>query len=142
MSFNYAAICPTGSYTIGKPITHSRENSAMKVPMLRLCSGNIRNRSLGVQFHRQVPLDKFIVDFYCHELKLAIEIDGITHEGDEAIQRDEVRQKRLEDLGVVFIRLFDNDVKVNTQGCFIALQAKVDELLVEKRSQYSKRTSP
>ena len=75
-------------------------------------------------------------------MKLAIEIDGITHEGGEAIQRDEVRQKRLEDLGVVFIRLFDNDVKVNTQGCFIALQAKVDELLVEKRSQYSKRTSP
>ena len=102
----------------------------------------MRKTSLGVQFHRQVPLNKFIVDFYCHELKLAVEIDGITHEGDEAIQRDEVRQKRLEDLGVVFIRLFDNDVKVNTKGCFIALQAKVDELLVEKRSQYSKRTFP
>ena len=129
MSFNYAAICPTGSYTIGKPITHSRENSAMKVPMLRLCSGNIRNRSLGVQFHRQVPLDKFIVDFYCHELKLAIEIDGITHEGGEAEQRDETRQKRLEYLGVSFIRFADNDVKTNSQWCYTALQMKVDELL-------------
>ena len=89
----------------------------------------IRNRSLGVQFHRQVPLDKFIVDFYCHELKLAIEIDGITHEGDEAIQRDEVRQKRLEYLGVSFIRFADNDVKTNIQGCYTALQMKVDELL-------------
>ena len=89
----------------------------------------IRNRSLGVQFHRQVPLDKFIVDFYCHELKLAVEIDGITHEGDEAIQRDEVRQKRLEYLGVSFIRFADNDVKTNIQGCYTALQMKVDELL-------------
>ena len=94
--------------------------------MLRLCSGNIRNRSLGVQFHRQVPLDKFIVDFYCHELKLAIEIDGITHEGSEAEQRDETRQKRLEDLGVSFIRFADNDVKTNIQGCYTALQMKVD----------------
>ena len=89
----------------------------------------IRNRSLGVQFHRQVPLDKFIVDFYCHELKLAVEIDGITHEGDEAIQRDEVRQKRLEYLGVSFIRFADNDVKTNIQGYYTALQMKVDELL-------------
>ena len=89
----------------------------------------IRNRSLGVQFHRQVPLDKFIVDFYCHELKLAIEIDGITHEGSEAEQRDETRQKRLEDLGVSFIRFADNDVKTNIQGCYTALQMKVDELL-------------
>ena len=89
----------------------------------------IRNRSLGVQFHRQVPLDKFIVDFYCHELKLAIEIDGITHEGSEAEQRDETRQKRLEDLGVSFIRFADNDVKTNIQGYYTALQMKVDELL-------------
>ena len=89
----------------------------------------IRNRSLGVQFHRQVPLDKFIVDFYCHELKLAVEIDGITHEGSEAEQRDETRQKRLEDLGVSFIRFADNDVKTNIQGYYTALQMKVDELL-------------
>ena len=89
----------------------------------------MRKTSLGVQFHRQVPLDKFIVDFYCHELKLAIEIDGITHEGSEAEQRDETRQKRLEDLGVSFIRFADNDVKTNIQGYYTALQMKVDELL-------------
>jgi very-short-patch-repair endonuclease len=40
----------------------------------------IRRRKLGVQFHRQVPMDKFVVDFYCHEIMLAIEIDGITHD--------------------------------------------------------------
>ena len=41
---------------------------------------NIKNKSLGYEFHRQVPLDNFIVDFYCHELNLAIEIDGNTHD--------------------------------------------------------------
>jgi very-short-patch-repair endonuclease len=44
----------------------------------------IRGERLGVEFHRQVPLDKFIVDFYCHELMLAIEIDGVTHGTEEA----------------------------------------------------------
>ena len=39
----------------------------------------IKNKSLGYEFHRQVPLDNFIVDFYCHGLNLAIEIDGNTH---------------------------------------------------------------
>jgi len=41
---------------------------------------NIKGGVLGCEFHRQVPVDEFIVDFYCHELKLAIEIDGYTHD--------------------------------------------------------------
>jgi len=62
-----------------------------------------------------VPLDKFIVDFYCHELMLAIEIDGITHGSEEARERDLTRQARLESLGVSFLRFYDGDVKENLQ---------------------------
>lgn len=40
----------------------------------------IKNKSFGVQFHRQVPLLDYIVDFYCHELMLVIEIDGNSHD--------------------------------------------------------------
>jgi very-short-patch-repair endonuclease len=64
-----------------------------------------------VEFHRQVPLDKFIVDFYCHELMLAIEIDGVTHGTEEAREKDLTRQARLESLGVSFLRFYDGDVK-------------------------------
>ena len=39
----------------------------------------LKNRALGVEFHRQVPIDEFVVDFYCHELRLAVEIDGASH---------------------------------------------------------------
>jgi very-short-patch-repair endonuclease len=39
----------------------------------------IKGKALGVEFHRQVPLLEHIVDFYCHELGLAIEIDGASH---------------------------------------------------------------
>ena len=66
---------------------------------------------LGYDFNRQRPIDNFIVDFYCKELQLAIEIDGDTH-----IYRydyDEKMQKELEKLGVSFLRFEDIEVKRN-----------------------------
>ena len=55
----------------------------------------IKDRKLlGFQFHRQVPLLNYIVDFYCHELKLVIEIDGDSHE--YKVEYDLKRQQELE----------------------------------------------
>ena len=72
----------------------------------------IKNRQLlGYQFHRQVPMLDYIVDFYCHELSLSIEIDGDSHYYDDAPERDTKRQQRLEKLGVCFLRFDDRDVK-------------------------------
>ncbi len=62
----------------------------------------IRQKQLGNEFHRQVPIDEYIVDFYCHELLLAIEIDGISHDTDKAKIKDEIRQKKLRVLGLPF----------------------------------------
>ncbi len=70
-----------------------------------------QKRILGYDFDRQRPIDKFIVDFYCKKLNLAIEIDGDTH-----IFRydyDEERQSVLEKLGVKFLRFEDFEVKKN-----------------------------
>ena len=50
-------------------------------------------RTLGLKFRRQVPIDDFIVDFYCDELKLIIEIDGDVHEREVKAGRDKVRMK-------------------------------------------------
>ena len=72
----------------------------------------IKNRQMdGVQFHRQVPMLDFIVDFYAHELKIAIEIDGKSH--DDKVEYDGLRQKQLEAYGVTFLRFDDRDVKRN-----------------------------
>ena len=64
---------------------------------------------LGFDFDRQKPIGDFIVDFYCKELSLAIEIDGNTHffRNDE----DEKRQRELENMGVRFLRFEDSEVK-------------------------------
>jgi len=75
----------------------------------------IKGKRLGYQFHRQVPLDCFIVDFYCHELMLAIEVDGGSHDNESAIKLDQKRQSKLESLGVKFLRFDDEDVKTQTE---------------------------
>jgi len=64
---------------------------------------------LGYDFHRQKPIDNFVVDFFCPELLLAIEVDGNSHEG--KIQHDEERQRLIERFGVEFLRFDDQDVK-------------------------------
>ena len=74
-----------------------------------------RKQMRGYDFDRQRPIDRYIVDFYCKDLKLAIEIDGTSHDGDEAQVKDRIRQERLESLGVSFLRFTDADVKRNME---------------------------
>ncbi len=52
---------------------------------------------MGYDFHRQKPIDNFIVDFFCRELMLAIELDGYTHTFEEVADRDEKKEQRLKD---------------------------------------------
>ena len=80
----------------------------------------IKSKKLGYQFHRQVPIDNYIVDFYCHELMLAIEIDGLTH--NFKYDLDGQRQDNLEDLGVHFLRFREKDVRSNLEGVVQAIR--------------------
>jgi len=76
----------------------------------------IKNKQLkGLDFHRQKPINIYIVDFFCPDLMLAIEIDGDSHR-DERLDEDKDRQKKLEKLGISFLRFLDIDVKTNMQG--------------------------
>ncbi|HLR25984.1 MAG TPA: endonuclease domain-containing protein [Fodinibius sp.] len=59
-------------------------------------------------FDRQKPIDRYIVDFYCKELKLAIEIDGKYHS--HQYNYDQARQKRLETFGIHFLRFSEKEV--------------------------------
>ncbi|GAA0738868.1 endonuclease domain-containing protein [Gaetbulibacter jejuensis] len=105
---------------------HLRKNSTMSEILLWQ---NIKNRAFGVQFHRQVPMLDYIVDFYCHEIGLAIEIDGSSHE--HKYFYDARRQGRLEKEGVVFIRFSDIEVKQNMFSVLLSLETKIEELLIE-----------
>jgi len=72
----------------------------------------LKGRKLrGYDFDRQKPIDDYIVDFYCKDLQLVIEIDGESHIGEE--EYDKARQLRLESLGVRFLRFDSMDVRYN-----------------------------
>ena len=73
----------------------------------------IKGKKLGIRFSRQIAIDNFIVDFYSKDLRLAIEVDGESHNQDGQPEKDKIRQDRLESLGVRFLRFDDLDVKHN-----------------------------
>ena len=68
----------------------------------------------GFDFHRQKPINQFIVDFYCAELKLVIEIDGSIHIGKE--EADKERQEIIEKFHINFLRFTNDEVKNNMEG--------------------------
>jgi very-short-patch-repair endonuclease len=74
----------------------------------------VQNRKmLGLKFRRQHPLDNYIVDFYCHELKLVIEIDGSIHSLKHIKEYDLVREEHLRALGFKVLRFSHEDVFTN-----------------------------
>lgn len=73
----------------------------------------IKNGQLmGYDFDRQRPVGNYIVDFYCKDLLLALEVDGITHFEEKVIEDDKIRQEELEAMGISFLR-FDALLVVN-----------------------------
>ncbi len=62
----------------------------------------------GYDFDRQRPIDNYIVDFYCKDLQLAIEVDGESHYGNE--KADKKREKKLNSLGVTLLRFDDMEI--------------------------------
>ena len=64
----------------------------------------------GFKFRRQYSVGKYVIDFYCPKLKLAIEIDGVTHTSDEEVEYDIHRQKEIESFGIRFLRFTNLEI--------------------------------
>ena len=74
------------------------------------------NKILGYRFRRQHPMDMFIADFYCHPLKLVIEIDGGIHRLEEQHDYDIGREEELEQFGIKVIRFTNKEVEDNIEA--------------------------
>jgi very-short-patch-repair endonuclease len=70
-------------------------------------------RKEGFIFRRQHPIDIFIADFYCHKLKLVIEVDGEIHSSEESKEYDDGRTAELEKHGIRVIRFSNTDITDN-----------------------------
>jgi very-short-patch-repair endonuclease len=86
----------------------------------------IKNRQLcGIKFRRQHPLDRYILDFYCEDAKLCIELDGSEHLDPEQAQYDMERTQYLHDHSIRVIRFWNSDVLTNIN---LVLDAIVKEV--------------
>lgn len=98
----------------GAPIRnfrYSRENRKQFTEAERRLWECLRNRKLhGYKFRRQHPISDFMADFYCHECKLMIELDGEYHNTVEQRQYDEGRTYELNELKIKVIRFTNREV--------------------------------
>ena len=79
----------------------------------------------GYDFDRQRPIDNYIVDFYCKDLMLALEIDGESHYGNE--KKDFKRQRKIESYGVKFLRFDDLEVRYKMEKVLERIGNWIDE---------------
>ena len=73
-------------------------------------------RDYPVRFLRQKVIDNYIVDFYCHQARLIIELDGSQHYEEDAFRKDAIRTQRLEARGLTVLRIPNNEVNQNFRG--------------------------
>jgi very-short-patch-repair endonuclease len=95
----------------------------------KLLWSELRNRKqFKARFKKQHPIDIFIVDFYCHELRLVIEIDGAIHLEEDVNEYDLGRTADLEKLGIKIIRFTNNQL-------FTELEAVVHIIIISMESR-------
>ena len=80
----------------------------------------LKGKQLGCKFRRQQSLGKYIVDFYCPEKNLVIELDGWQHE--EQIEYDKNRSNFLESLNLKILRFWNNDINNNLDNVILEIE--------------------
>jgi len=84
-------------------------------------------RRLGVKFRRQHPIGPYIVDFFCPECALVIEVDGTTHDTSEARDYDAERTRYLESAGLGVLRFPNHEIDLNLEGVLVRIRAMSGE---------------
>ena len=82
-----------------------------------------------VRFLRQKVIDNYIVDFYCHDARLVIELDGSQHYEEKALLKDRIRTERIENRNLTVIRIPNNEVMRNFSGVCKYIDMEVKESL-------------
>jgi very-short-patch-repair endonuclease len=78
---------------------------------------HLRNSQMaGYKFRRQQPFDRYVLDFFCPEKRLGIEVDGREHGDPESIQHDRIRDNYLREQGVRILRFWNFQLRNNLEG--------------------------
>ena len=82
----------------------------------------LRKKQFGYRFLRQYSVDKYVVDFYCPKLKLAVEIDGDVHDDPDQKKYDAERQIDIEKFGITFARIKNEELLGNPNKAFAKIE--------------------
>lgn len=93
----------------------------------------LRRKQLGVRILRQYSIDKFVIDFYSPEIKLAIELDGGVHNMPDNKAYDLKRQQYIDKFGVTFCRLTNEEFEANPERALRKIEKAIRGLLTCKK---------
>ena len=100
----------------GEVVALARQLRKKQTPAEQVLWKCLRGRRLaGLKFRRQHPIDKFIADFYCHEARLVVEVDGAVHREKNQIERDALRTEVLSRLGLSVVRVTNTEVETELE---------------------------
>ena len=108
----------------------SRELRKNMTDAEKLLWSKLRMKQLkGLMFSRQKPLGEYIADFYCHQAKLVIEVDGGQHFSDDSIEYDKIRDEFIGSMGLTVLRFTNTDVLKNIDGVIEVIEENIPESL-------------
>ena len=88
----------------------------------------LKNKQLyGYDFHRQKPIDNYIVDFFCQELMLAIEVDGYSHQFEDVYFKDVTKENKLNEFDISVLRFTDDQVLKDMKNVLRAIEFYSEE---------------
>lgn len=95
----------------------------------------LRTKPLGFKFRRQHPFLNYILDFYCHQLKLVIEVNGTHHQKEEVKRNDEAREGHFKDHGLSILPFTNEQLRTNPEEVICQLEKRLSvnaKLKIEK----------
>lgn len=112
-----------------------RKNQTKAEALLWSC---LRNRQLnGYKFRRQHPVEGFILDFFCPDARLAIELDGAGHRSTVAHEYDAYREQVLRDKGIHVLRFWNSDVEHDLEKVILRINAAISKQIRSSKPDLS-----
>ncbi|WP_233247601.1 endonuclease domain-containing protein [Caulobacter endophyticus] len=99
----------------------------MSLPEVLLWQGLKGGRLEGWKFRRQHPAGPYVLDFYCPQAQLAVEIDGYAHETEDRPERDRIRDLRLAERGVRTLRIPAFEVLASVDDALATILALIED---------------
>jgi very-short-patch-repair endonuclease len=94
-----------------------------------------RKNIRGVKFRRQHPIEYYVADFYCHEARLVVEVDGPIHKRKDRIEHDLNRTAELDRLGIKVIRFTNEQVKTQLNNVMKTIREEIIKRLDQKENR-------